>query len=158
MSVVYTPDYDRILAPALLVNGERVFRKMTTNELELQIARVVKQTPHPNIARVLKVTECYYDTELLEEFTDVDNICVDDLRAVKDFFQSLGIFYIDWHEENIVVDKNGVQKLIDFDASFTSNDEPGKSPYIYNRAIKEGLSDLKEIDDYCFEAFLRGET
>jgi len=152
-------------------NGEPFFRKMFyySNpptekqkkfvEAEYNIVKILMLNPfkNKNIANYFFINNIYVDMEEL----NVNNIKIEEIiepmKEVKNFLQNLGIMYIDWKIDNIGIDKNGIYKLFDFDASGLINVETQKwiiepiNSFSYKEAIKNGCKTPKEIDDWSFK-------
>lgn len=147
-------------------NGEK--EQKERQEKEIIISKILmenqKDNPHPNIVHFFKVTDDFIDMEELETsattvFDDpyeqyippkITQKLIDDMRSAKDYLQSLGIIYFDWHTGNVGKSKANVYKLFDFDNTglidLTTNEWVFK-PY---EKINNKLSP-KEIDDRQFE-------
>ena len=154
-------------------NGESFFRKKfyysepptkLQNYLvhvEKSIVNILMKNPHPNIVKFFKITNSYVDMEELNtKDVNIDE-AIKVMIGVKDFLQSLGIAYIDWKIDNIGKDKYGIYKLFDFDVSgiFNNNDWLVKPVEFFNykKAIKNGYTSPKEIDNFSFLNFVNKE-
>jgi hypothetical protein len=172
-SKIYNPNDDSITYTAETHNGERFFRKMfyysnppTKQQehlvhAEKSIVSILMKNPHPNIVKFFKVTNKFVDMEELNtRDVDIDE-AIKVMKGVKSFLQKLGIAYIDWKTDNIGKDKHGVYKLFDFDVSGTFD----KSSWLvkpveffrYNKAIENGCTTPKQIDDFSFRNFVKDE-
>lgn len=135
-----------------------IFRKMTTNAVELYIATKLMKNPHPNIVTVYNVTSTYFDMELLQVDYTINSSIVEKMQIVKSYLQSLNIAYIDWKPDNIGLDSSGEPKLFDFDGCGLFLDDiwltlpfPG---YAYKEVSKIETNPAK-IDDVCFAKYLK---
>ena len=151
-------------------NGEPFFRKKfyysnppTEQQkyivyVEKSIINILMNNPHPNIVKFFNITDEFVDMEEL----NTEDVNIDDaikvMKDVKDYLQQLGIAYIDWKIDNIGKDKYGIYKLFDFDVSglFDKNGWVIKPVqyFSYNKAIKNGCTTPKEIDDFSFRYFI----
>ena len=111
-----------------------------------------------NIVTYYNVNDKYIEMEELDVTSKLDKIkVIETMEKVKEFLQSIGIMYIDWKPDNIGISKDGNYKLYDFDASGVVDLKNSKvwivkplEYYNYNKAIKNGITDPKEIDNYSF--------
>jgi serine/threonine protein kinase len=117
------------------------------------------KNPNPNIVTYYDVNDKYVDMEELDITSKLDkNKVIETMEKVKDFLHSIGIMYIDWKPDNIGIGKDGEYKLYDFDASGVVdlinpnvwNVEPLEY-YSYRKAIENGITHPKEIDNYSFD-------
>lgn len=139
--------------------GRDFFRKITGNEKEKSICRLLMEHPHKNIVKIYGIGEDYIDMELLNARIDEKEIgSVKTVMAeVKTYLQQLGVMYIDWKLDNVGIGEDGEYKLFDFDASGMIDVETGewkKRPpeffWSYNQAVIHGMKTPIEIDDYAF--------
>lgn len=158
-SKIYTFDGE-LLESDLLYNNNPIFRKMTQNKAELEIAKILMKHPHDHIVIIYNVGSIYIDMELL----DVDHPLLykgnptikEKMLLAKDHLQQLGIMYIDWKIDNIGLNKNGNSKLFDFDGSgmidIKNNLWKIKPPpfWSYNKALENGIIDPIEIDNFAY--------
>jgi hypothetical protein len=119
------------------------------------------KNPHPNIVKFFKITDSFVDMEELNtKDVNIDE-AIKVMKGVKVFLQRLGIAYIDWKIDNIGKDKHGIYKLFDFDCSgiFHKNDWLIKPVefFNYNKAIKNGYTTPKKIDNFSFLNFVKKE-
>ena len=140
--------------------GKNFFRKYGASTVEHAIYTILKETPHPNIVKVYRITDKYVDIELLTPIIsekDYDKkTLISDALVVKNYLQSLGIMYIDWKPDNMGIGTDGEYKLYDFDLSGITDGKkwkkrPADYSWSYRQAIANGLKDPKEIDDFAFE-------
>jgi hypothetical protein len=152
-----------------LLDGKDFFRKMTNNENEIKLCKLLKNNPHKNIIKIYDVTDNYIDMELLDtnyvlELNEIDKMKVKEvMQEVKSFLQGLGFMYIDWKYDNIGKSDDGEYKLFDFDASglLKSEERMGDSdspweiepPHLwsYKQATIKGITIPNEIDNYAFD-------
>jgi serine/threonine protein kinase len=156
-------------------NGESFFRKMfyysdpTTEKqnhlvhVEKSIVSILMENPHPNIVKFFKITNRFVDMEELNtKDVNIDE-AIKVMKGVKDFLQRLGIAYIDWKIDNIGKDKDGIYKLFDFDVSGIFDKDKNNwlvKPvefFNYNKAIKNGYTTPKDIDNFLFLNFVKKE-
>lgn len=139
-------------------NMEKKIRLEQAAKTEIYIVKLLMKNMHPNIVTFYDINDKYVEMEELDITSKLDKIkLIETMEKVKDFLQSIGIMYIDWKPDNIGISKDGEYKLYDFDASGVVE---LKNPnvwivkpleyYSYNTAIKNGITDPKEIDDYSF--------
>lgn len=155
---VYTMEGDFTTDPTILYEGNDFFRKMTTNETEKEICKLLMKNPHKNIITIYGVGEDYIDMELLNTDMSKENIkkIKDVMMEVKTHLQKLGIMYIDWKLDNMGISKDGEIKLFDFDVSGVVDVKTGKfildppEYWAYRNAIKHGMTEPIEIDNYAF--------
>lgn len=127
-------------------------------ENEYKIVNVLIKHPIPNIVTFYAINKDYIEMEELDTTSKLNKeTLITTMRKVKDFLQSLGIMYIDWKPDNIGISKDGTYKLFDFDVSglvdLKTNEwivEPLQY-WNYNKAIDNGYTTPKEIDDFSFE-------
>ena len=129
--------------------------------VEKSIVSILMENPHPNIVKFFKITNRFVDMEELNtKDVNIDE-AIKVMKGVKVFLQRLGIAYIDWKIDNIGKDKHGIYKLFDFDGSgiFDKNDWLVKPEefFNYNKAIKNGYTTPKEIDNFSFLNFVKKE-
>ena len=125
---------------------------------EIYIVKLLMKNENPNIVTYYDVNDNYVEMEELDITSKLDKIkVIETMERVKEFLQSIGIIYIDWKPDNIGMSKDGNYKLYDFDASgvvdlINPNVWIVKplEYYNYNKAIKNGITDPKEIDNYSF--------
>jgi serine/threonine protein kinase len=158
---IYTSEGEFITNPEILHEGKEFFRKMTNNQSELKLCKLLMMNPHKNIVKIYDVGADYIDMELvdtdsvmkLEDISDVTRA----MQEVKDFLQSLGIMYIDWKLDNIGKGEDGQYKLFDFDVSGLINKETNEwileppKYWSYNEAVKNNKKTPIDIDNYAFE-------
>lgn len=148
-----------------LYYGSKFFRKYGTRTIEYKIYEILKKhKQHKNIVKIFDITNKYFDIEKLTPLTEkkydekTQEKIVAAAMAAKNYLQSLGIMYIDWKPDNMGIDKHGVYKLFDFDASGIAElpdcekweTEPHKY-WSYRQALEKGLKDPKEIDNFAFK-------
>ena len=101
--------------------GVPFFRKLSTSEIELAIARKIMRNPHPNIVKIYAVGDNYIDMEMLDADSVTSKYCRDhvaELRRAKNHMHKNGIVYIDWRAQNMGISYiNGKLKVFDFDLS-----------------------------------------
>jgi serine/threonine protein kinase len=140
-------------------NTEKQLRLEQAAKTEIYIVNILMKNPHPNIVTFYEINDKYVEMEELDITSKLDKIkVIEIMEKVKDFLQSLGIMYIDWKPDNIGISKDGTYKLYDFDASGVVD---LKNPniwivkpldyYSYNTALKNGITNPKEIDNYSFD-------
>ena len=144
-------------------NNQYIFKKETNSRVELEICRILMAHPYKNIVHIFEVGTNYVIMEQVN--IDLAGVCNDDLLVtmteVKTYLQNLGIIYIDWKPDNIGISTQGKLKLFDFDVSglldvHTQNWIINPKPYYaYNAANSNGFTTPIEIDNYCFNEFLR---
>lgn len=146
-------------------NGVPFFRKKTTNELEMTIARKLKKNPHPNIVKIYEVGPNYIDMELLDTVSVNRQVCLQhaaELRRAKRHMHRNGIVYLDWKPDNIGISLlNGAIKVFDFDMSALLrrrvwyvnqwNLRPEIKGYLWRNAETAGMTSPVKIDDWIFE-------
>jgi len=144
-------------------NGKPFFRKETTDEVELAIARKLKRNPHPNIVKIYEVGDGYYDMELLKTPVSL-RTCREhrrELERAKRHFHRIGVVYIDWKRDNIGTSADGRLKVFDFDASgllrrnvWYSNNwnkKPAMRGYLLRAAENAGQLTPIRADNWIFE-------
>ena len=125
-------------------------------EAETKIVKILMLHPFQNIANYFVVNDNYVDMEELNVKDIKIEEIIEPMKQVKEFLQNLGIMYIDWKIDNIGLDKNGIYKLFDFDASGLIDIKSQKwiiEPihlFSYKKAIENGCKTPKEIDDWSF--------
>jgi serine/threonine protein kinase len=150
--------YDgKIVKTDELYEGKDFFQKMTTNETEKKLCKIIMENPHKNIVKIYEVGNDYIKMEILN--IDLAGVNESEIKekmiGVKNHLQSLGIMYIDWKLDNIGISEDGELKLFDFDASGLI--EPTKweiqppEYYSYREAIKNDMKTPIGIDNYIFE-------
>lgn len=118
------------------------------------------KNPHENIIKIYDVGVDFIDMELLN--TDMSSAAMiqvkNKMTEVKAHLQNLGIMYIDWKLDNIGISDDGQFKLFDFDGSGLIDIEtkewiiePPKHWWSYNNAIKNGMKNPVDIDNYAFD-------
>ena len=86
------------------------------------------------------------------DYADIRNTLLD----IKKHLQNLGIIYIDWKNDQFGIDKDGKLKIFDFDGSGIIDKKTYKwiikpPPFFsYNKAIKYGITNPLEIDNFSF--------
>jgi len=157
---IYTSEGEFITNPEILHEGKEFFRKMTDNESELEICKLLMMNPHKNIIKIYDVGADYIDMELVDtnsvmELDDTSDV-TRAMQEVKDFLQGLGIMYIDWKLDNTGKGEDGQYKLFDFDVSGLINKETNEwileppKYWSYNEATKNGMKTPIDIDNYAF--------
>lgn len=68
-----------------------VFRKMTNCKVELQIAKIIKDNPCPNIVKIYDVTPTYYTMEILETNYILNASIIEKMQIAKTYMQSNNI-------------------------------------------------------------------
>ena len=140
-----------------LYEGKEIFKKMTNNEIEKKICKILMENPHKNIVKIYEIGNDYIKMELLK--TNLDDIngntIKEKMNEIKNYLQGLGIMYIDWKLDNVGISEDGELKLFDFNSSGLL--EPTKwenNPpeyYFYKKAIENGARTPIGIDNYIFE-------
>lgn len=156
---VYTMEGDFTSDPKILHEGKDFFRKMTTNETEKEICKLLMKNPHKNIITIYGVGEDYIDMELLSIDMSKENIehIKDVTMEVKTHLQKLGVMYIDWKLDNMGISKDGEIKLFDFDVSGLVDTTTGQfildppKYWAYRNAVQHGMTESIDIDNYAFE-------
>ncbi len=137
------------------------FKKITNCEAELTIVNMLSTalvSKPTNIVNIYYACSTYYIMELVNTVYELDTSVIDAMLNVKAYLQSVNIAYIDWKPDNIGIGQDGTPKLFDFDGCGIFNDtkewiiQPFKG-YAFREA--RGLGDPVEIDDYCFNKYLR---
>ena len=139
-------------------NMENQLRLEQAAKTEIYIVKLLMKNPDANIVTYYDVNDKYVEMEELDITSKLDkNKVIETMERVKEFLQSIGIMYIDWKPDNIGISKDGIYKLYDFDASGVVE---LKNPnvwivkpleyYSYRKAIENGITDPKEIDNYSF--------
>jgi len=157
---IYTSKGEFITNPEILHEGKEFFRKMTNNQSELELCKLLMINPHKNIIKIYNVGADYIDMELVDtnsvmELDDTSDV-TRAMQEVKDFLQGLGIMYIDWKLDNIGKGEDGQYKLFDFDVSGLINKETNEwileppKYWSYNEATKNGMKTPIDIDNYAF--------
>ena len=81
--------------PRILYNGKDFFRKMTDNQSEVELCKLLMKNPHKNIIKMYDVENTHIDMELLN--IDMDNQDKSKIefvmQGVKSHLQRLGIMY-----------------------------------------------------------------
>lgn len=147
--------------------GKPIFRKYIyegqMGRNEMNISRILKKNPHPNIADIYDIGPDYIDMELLKTNLTLSKIkpFIPALRAAKNYLHSLGIVYLDWKLDNLGVSSEGIVKIFDFDMSsmfvkdrFTEG--PGVKGFLRREAEANGLKTPIEIDDWIFNKMVSG--
>lgn len=147
-------------------NGDR--EQKERQEKEIIISKILmenqKENPHPNIVHFFKVTDDFIDMEELETSATtasddpyeqyippkITQKLIDDMHSAKDYLQSLGIIYFDWHIGNVGKSKNNVYKLFDFDNTGLIDLNTNQWVFKPYEKVNNKLSP-KEIDDKQFE-------
>lgn len=147
-------------------NGDR--EQKERQEKEIIISTLLmdnqKENPHPNIVHFFKATTDFIDMEELETSATtasddpyeqyippkITQKLIDDMRSAKDYLQSLGIIYFDWHIGNVGKSKNNVYKLFDFDNTGLIDLNTNEWIFTPYEKVNNKLSP-KEIDDRQFE-------
>lgn len=146
-------------------NGVHFFRKMTTHELEMAIARKLKRHPHKNIVKIYEVGPNYIDMELLDTDSANHLVCKQhaaELRKAKNHMHRNGIVYLDWKPDNIGISLlDGKIKVFDFDMSALLrrklwylnqwNLKPEIKGYLWRNAETAGMTTPVSIDNWIFE-------
>jgi serine/threonine protein kinase len=139
-------------------NMEKRLRLEQSAKTEIYIVELLMKNQNPNIVTFYHINDKYVEMEELDITSKLDKMeVIKTMKKVKDFLQSIGIMYIDWKPDNIGISKDGKYKLYDFDASgvvdLTNPNVWIVKPleyYSYNKAIENGITDPKEIDNYSF--------
>lgn len=137
---------------------EKKIRLQKAADVEVAITSILMKNPFPNIVTFYDINDKYIEMEELDIISKLDKTkLIEVMFLVKDFLQSLGIIYIDWKPDNIGISKDGTYKLFDFDASgIIDVNNPNVwiveplEYYSYRKAIENGITDPKEIDNYAF--------
>lgn len=153
---IFTLD-SKILKTNELYEGKEFFQKMTNNETEKKLCKIIMENPHKNIVKIYEVGNDFIKMESLN--TNLTGINESEIKekmtGVKNYLQSLGIMYIDWKLDNIGIGEDGELKLFDFDASglIEPTKWESKPPeyYSYRQAVKNGIKTPIGIDNYAFE-------
>lgn len=158
--------------------GEPFFRKeyakngdneqKERQEKEIIISKILmenqKDNPHPNIVHFFNISNKFIDMEELETSATtasddpyeqyippkITQKLIQDMRLAKDYLQSLGIIYFDWHIGNVGKSKNNVYKLFDFDNTGLIDLNTNEWIFEPYEKVNNKLSP-KEIDDRQFE-------
>ena len=145
-----------------LYEGQDFFRKMTGNENEIRICKLLMKNPHNNIVKIYAIGKDYIDMELLNTRINPRNLFVikNEIAGVKTYLQSIGIMYIDWKLDNLGISKDKQFKLFDFDVSglidINTNKwliEPPRF-WSYNSAIGDGMEVPADIDNHAIGAMI----
>ena len=145
-----------------LYGDQDFFRKMTCNENEIRICKLLMKNPHNNIVKIYAIGKDYIDMELLNTLIKPRNLIVikNEIAGVKTYLQRLGIMYIDWKLDNLGISKDKHFKLFDFDVSGlidinTSNwlIEPPRF-WAYNSAVGNGMKVPTDIDNHANDAMI----
>lgn len=144
-----------------LTNNKPVFRKII-DEMEYKVYKLIMKNPHKNIVTVHDITKEYVDLEILDLDFKVAEIDLDILRDVQKYLWGLGIAYIDWHYDNIGVNKNKIVKLFDFNICclFLSTylfDHVYNYGNWYNRVFSARLKEIKSMNIKKFDEKLFNE-
>ena len=140
-------------------NAERYIELRKAANAEIKISNILIKNPFPNIVTFYEINDDYIEMEELDMETKLKPEKVKEtMEKVKEFFQSLGIMYIDWKIDNIGISKDGTgtYKLFDFDVSgfvdLKTNEWIVKplEYWSYNTAVENGCNTPQEIDDYSF--------
>jgi len=167
--------YDQVDSVIFDVNaktsdGKRFFRKTIKYTIELDIVKILKINPHPNIVTFYDITNKYFDMELLDtdyiatqcEFTNKEiEVVRKQMEKAKDHLQSLGISYIDWKLDNIGYCHQTKQyKLFDFDGSGLFDKENNykwvnsPEPFnVYRYSIIDKIMDPISMDNNGFNNY-----
>ena len=149
-------------ARSSLYGGQDFFRKMTGNENEMRICKLLMNNPHINIVKIYAIGKDYIDMELLNTRINPRKLIVikNEIAGLKTYLQSLGIMYIDWKLDNLGMSKDKHFKLFDFDVSGlidinTSNwlIEPPRF-WAYNSAVGNGMKVPTDIDNHAIDAMI----
>jgi serine/threonine protein kinase len=165
-SLVYY--HEKIIKTDEKINGDYFFKKIfhfsdppkkyeiSMSIIEMNIAKIIRQNPHPNIVSFYEIGDTHITIELVDTNIEWFPKIKDTMYEVKNFLQHLGIIYIDWKLDNIGITKNGIYKLFDFDVSGIIDTQTGKwiipplEFYSYKMATKNGYTTPIEIDNYAF--------
>jgi hypothetical protein len=154
-SLIYNID-GNIIETDEKINGKPFFCKYTCNSTELEIYKMIKNSPKcPFIVDIYKIDNRSVYMEKLSTFINSNIVLENDMLRAKDYLQSLGVCYIDWKIDNVGIAENGCYKLFDFDCSGII-DSFGKwkikpeEMYRYKTAINHGLQQPLEIDNFSF--------
>ena len=142
--------------------GQPIFRKIFSSSNEYEIVKILMANPHPNVVKTYRITENFYDMELLKPVSDMFYTRFNiptfrrDMKRAQGHLRKLGIMYIDWKPDNSGMAKDGHYKLFDFDASGTVNESnewliPPPEYYAFMGAKEAGKHSPQEIDDYAFD-------
>lgn len=147
-------------------NGDK--EQKERQEKEIFISKLLmenqKDNPHPNIVHFFNVSDDFIDMEELETSATtasddpyeqyippkITQKLIHDMRSAKDYLQSLGIIYFDWHTGNVGKSKNNVYKLFDFDNTGLIDLNTNEWIFEPYQRVNKKLSP-KEIDDKQFE-------
>lgn len=146
-------------------NGVRFFRKMSSSDLEMAIARKLQRNPHANIVKIYEVGPDYIDMEFLDTDSITRQLCKNhkqELIKAKNHLHRNGIVYLDWKPDNIGLSLlTGKIKVFDFDMSallrrrilYTNNWNlaPKIKGYLWRNAENAGMITPIKIDDWIFE-------
>jgi serine/threonine protein kinase len=145
--------------------GVPFFRKTSSSEIELAIARKVMRNPHPNVVKIYAVGPNYIDMEMLDVSSVTSKYCRDhmaELRRAKNHLHKNGIVYLDWKPDNMGISYiNGKIKVFDFDMSgllrrrilFVNNwkIEPALKGFLLRHAEEAGQLTPIKADDWIFD-------
>lgn len=145
-----------------LYGGQDFFKKMTVNENEILICKLLMKNPHNNIVKIYAIGKDYIDMELLNTCINSHNLIAikNEIAGVKTYLQSLGIMYIDWKLDNLGIGKDKQFKLFDFDVSGLIDINTSKwliEPprfWAYNSAIGKGMKVPTDIDNHAIDAMI----
>jgi hypothetical protein len=161
-------DGNQIIETDEIMNGNPFFKKIfyfseppkereiISSKNEKEIAKILMDNPHPNIATIYEVNDKYVVMEELDTNGIIIEEIIEPMLKVKTFLQNLGIMYIDWKIDNIGKDlRNGTYKLFDFDASgLVYVEKRGEwilkpYPYFnYRMALEGDYKTPEEIDNW----------
>ena len=136
------------------------FRKYGASNVEHEIAKILKNNPHPNIVKIYNVTDEYINIEKVTPLSGMDESNREEIisaaKSAKKHLQSLNIMYIDWKPDNMGMSDDGKYKLFDFDTSGITksnktswNIEPNHY-WSYMQAIDAGRKTPIGIDNFAF--------
>lgn len=158
-SYIYTHDGE-IVEYSETYKGMPFFRKMTRSPVELEICRILKDNPHPNIVQIYRVGTTFVDMELVHPCHQLRRYDIREVWSSMNkaliHMQTLGILYVDWKVDNIGKNmKTGEFKLYDFDVSgiydYSLKNWKMSPPkyYAYKEATKFYVDPIM-IDKYSF--------
>ena len=170
---VYTESGDILTFDNEYYKSKDFFKKMSPDRNEKKISEIIflqqqNNNSNENIVDIYQVGNDSIIIELLDTNWD-ELIPFSKAREMminaKNYLQSLGIIYLDWKRDNMGVSRYDKKtlKLFDFDCSgLVKREENGQwswvilpDCYFYMEAVKNGITDPFEIDDYIFDTYFQ---
>ena len=170
-SLFYNQDeYTIIPLDVKTPDDKPIFRKTTRYQIEIDIVKILKANPHPNIVIIYDINHKYIDLELVDtkyiknksEISSKEiDVIREQMKSAKDHMQSLGISYVDWKLDNIGYSHQTNQyKLFDFDGSGLFDKENNNrwiicpEPFnIYRYSILRNIIDPIGMDNKGFNNY-----